>query len=629
MNISLVNRRSTDRNASVLAALLLATLCQFGLNPLPCQASDAALKAARMAERELIYSDLMYFSADAMEGRDTGSEQLTEAAQFLHHRLEEYGYTFPESEPDGFQEFVIPGKPALGENNKLIVSGAVENTWAVNEQFRTCSFGGSGEVNAPVVFCGYGIDDQENGFDEFAEIELKGKIALIMRRVPQQKKFGSPYVSKNGVMDAQRAGLRTKAQNAIDRGAVAILFVNDPTSAANDKDVLFPFGYGGTATFPELPIMQIKVETADILLKAGMGKTLAELETAIDEALKPHSAELKNVTVQMQTDIDLTELHAANVIGVLEPTVGNSNETIVLGAHYDHVGWGTTGSLAPGTNAIHNGADDNASGSIALLLLAKRLASLDIERKRRIVLIWFAAEEKGLLGSKHYVKKPIYPLDQTIAMLNLDMVGRMSDEKVTVFGVGSSDVWNGWLDPLEKKTELNFFREKKAFGPSDHASFYEKQVPVLHLFTGLHEDYHRPTDDLDEINIQGIQRIDDVLEGLVLELLRTPERPQYIEIKEWIRVGQHAGGRPNLGLIPYLESPDSPLLIQQVVDGSPAERAGLKPEDSIIEFNNQPVTNREQFWKQVDQSQPGETYPVKVLRDGEPVELSIKLGKPR
>ncbi|MBV07816.1 M20/M25/M40 family metallo-hydrolase [Rubinisphaera sp.] len=586
-------------------------------------------KTPIIEEEQQIFEDISYLASDAMEGRDTGSEQLQEVSEFLRNRLKKDGFTFPQAEDDGYQEFSIAGRPELGEQNKLQIEGIEKGELEIDKEFRVCAFGGNGAFTAPVVFCGYGIDDAENNFDEFAGIDLKGKVALIMRRVPKQKEYGSLYVNKQGIIDVNRAGLRSKMENAKERGAIAVLFVNDPLSTIKAGDDLFAFGYGGSAKPEEIPVFQITVSAANRLLQAGIGQELGAIEAQIDQQMKPLSQELPGIKLTGQADMDFSNTQTGNVIAVMEPRDADIRETIIIGAHYDHVGWGTYGSLAPGTNAIHNGADDNASGSVALLTLAERLAKQSGQLDRRVVFIWFAAEERGLLGSKHYVQAPLYPLQDTIAMINLDMVGRMADEKLTVFGVGSSQVWNPWLDDIEKNTELNFFREKKALGPSDHAPFYEKEIPVLHLFSGLHEDYHRPTDDVDEINIQGIRRTVDVLESLVMNLANASERPDYIENKAHIQVGRHAGGRPSVGITPALNAEVKGLQILNVIENSPAHEAGLQAGDVIVFAEDTQVNSRSDFWKLIDSSSAGDKISVRIQRDGETVETTIKLDNPR
>jgi len=635
--------RPTFRSLFGLLTLLLLVSSQPAIADTPQDPETATLQEPVLRipvvdEQEQLSRDLNFLAADALEGRDTGSPGMYEAAEHIRKRFREAGFVGPADLPSSFQTFQLPSPPELGDDNSLVVEMPTGNiNWQMEKEYIPCSFGGEGEFAGRVVFCGYGISDPDQNYDDFAGVDLKGKIALILRRVPGQTRPGSLYVRKNGQIDTNVAALRSKMNNAREQGAIAVLFVNDLFSTRDGKDELIAFGYGGSGGREEVPAAHITQNAADQLLRSGLGVSLEELDRSIEASLQPASAELNNLTLDGEFDLQFSKTEGVNVIAALEPADPENAETIVIGAHYDHVGWGRYGSLARGTEAIHNGADDNASGTVALLALADRLSAYRGKLPRRVVLIAFAGEERGLLGSKHYVEHPIYPLSETVAMLNLDMVGRMSDEKLTVFGVSSSSVWKPWLDEIEEQTELNFFREPKAFGPSDHAPFYEKKVPVMHLFTGLHEDYHRPTDDIDEINIDGISRTVDVLEGLTLRLAEADARPDYIENKAWIQVGNHAGGRPFAGISPDRNFAGAGLRIARIAQNSPADHAGLEPGDTIVSVRSADVDQRGFFdvrqradlWSIVDSVKPGQILELQFQRDNQTHSTNLKLGPPR
>ena len=619
------------RTQNIATLTLLAICCCISQSAAESNLKTNLINAAHQQDEAEILADLQFLASDERKGRDTGSPEILESAQFIHKKFQAAGLKSPQGMPDGFQRFPLSSKAKQGKEValKAVLEGKEDNL-LVDAEFRVCSFGGKGKVTGEVVFCGYGINDAKNNFDEFADVDLKGKIALIMRRVPRQKVHGSLYISKNGKIDTRKAALRAKIQNAQKQGAIAVVLVNDPTSTQGKKDALMAFGYGGSGGPKTVPVFHIKQKKANQLLQAGIGKTLTEIEIAIDEKLEPHSQLLKGVKIEAHADLITNSVEGFNVIGILEPEhADEKTETIVVGAHYDHVGMGGQGSLAPGSKAIHNGADDNASGTTALLELVRRITEKKEKLNRRIVFIAFSAEEKGLIGSKYYVANPLYSLSKTISMLNLDMVGRLADEKLTVFGVGSSSFWKPTLDEIEKSSQLNFFRETKAFGPSDHASFYAKQIPVLHLFTGLHEDYHRPGDDIEEVNVQGIRRTVDVLEYVVSELQKVPQRPDYIENKKWISVGRHAGGRSRLGLIPNLNSPVPGYALLSIVQNSPAHHAGLKTGDVIIEVNETKIETRKDLWKIVDSLKPKTILTINYRRNDEVIKTELKLGNPR
>ncbi len=261
--------------------------------------------------------------------------------------------------------------------------------------------------------------------------------------------------------------------------------------------------------------------------------TLEGLEQSIDHDLRPHSMELPGQSLSGEVLIEKGTLQVKNVVASIAGRGALAHESVVLGAHYDHVGMGGEGSLAPGTIEVHNGADDNASGTAVLLEVSRRIqeTASDSHSRRRIVFVAFTGEERGLLGSRHYVAHPRFALESTAAMINLDMVGRMNQRQLIVYGTGSSSYFNPALDRALEGLPVRLRRQVEAMGPSDHQPFFERHIPVLHLFTGLHNDYHRPTDDFEKINTEGMVWITDIVYRLVDDLAKAPVRPGYIAVK--------------------------------------------------------------------------------------------------
>jgi membrane-associated protease RseP (regulator of RpoE activity) len=317
-----------------------------------------------------------------------------------------------------------------------------------------------------------------------------------------------------------------------------------------------------------------------------------------------------------------------NVIGVLEGAGPRAEETIVIGAHFDHLGRGGVGSLAGASTEIHNGADDNASGTAGLLELARRLGSQKQPLPRRLVFIAFTGEERGLLGSQHYVGSPVFPLDKTIAMFNLDMIGRMEDHKLVVFGTGTSSRWNDLVDVFAARCGLTLSKKPEGFGPSDQAEFYGQQIPVLHLFTGTHPDYHRPSDDWERINAPGMAQIVDFLELLVLATAGTPERPDYLNVPGMASL-ERTGNRPYFGSIPEFGKEAEGYALQGVVSGGPAEKAGLKAGDVIVQLNSDRIGGLDDFDLALRKYSAGEQIEVTVLRNGQKISLKVTLATPR
>jgi len=330
--------------------------------------------------------------------------------------------------------------------------------------------------------------------------------------------------------------------------------------------------------------------------------------------------------------INRLEAQVKNVVGVVEGSGDLADETVIVGAHYDHVGRGGAGSRSPGSNEVHNGADDNASGTVALLELARRLAGArDANRpSRRLVFIAFTAEEVGLVGSARYTQEPLFPLEKTVAMFNLDMVGRLSENKLTVFGVQTAKQWEALLARQNEGIGLELALKPEGFGPSDHASFYAKQIPVLHFFTGTHADYHRPGDDWEKINIPGTQQIVDLVERLVLETARNPQRPEYVKVEGSAQITERPGSRPYFGSIPDLGSDKkNGLALTGVASGGPAEQGGVKAGDVIVQLGPHKIEGIDDFDLALRKFSAGDTVPVVVLRGNERLTLNVTLGKPR
>lgn len=635
-----------------------------------------------------ILEDVKYLASDELEGRGVGTKGLDLAADHIRNQFQKSGLNVTSVKGGAFQEFQMTTKTNLGSPNKLVFTDTTGKAreLTLGTEFTPMSFGGAGTVAGEIVFCGYGIDAPDQKYNDFDGVDLKGKIALIMRREPRQSHPQGNFTGQpHGV--SVHSSLTSKLSQATGRGATAVIFVDDPFSARDalkksretllkqyadltnktesflaipadqaemrekthkqlqetikvirdqekliqqgEPDTLTRFGYGGGDGSRSTPVLQIKRSVADELLKASLKTDLATLEAQIDQDLKPRSQVVTGSTASLQVSIDRVQATVKNVIGVLEGEGPLAQETVVVGAHYDHVGRGGAGSLAPGSSEIHNGADDNASGTALLMELSRRIGSRGTKLPRRVVFIAFTAEESGLIGSARYCQEPVFPLEQTVAMLNLDMVGRITDNKVTVFGTDTSPVWKTWLPDLGKKNKLDLAFKPEGFGPSDHSSFYAKKIPVLHFFTGTHNDYHRPSDDWDKINTLGMNHLADLMEELLLKTIEVPERPAYVAVQGNANPLRDAGRRPYFGSIPDFGSELPGYLLQGVSPGSPAEKGGLKGGDRIIQLGDKKVDNLEDFDLALRRHMAGETVKVTVVRNGANVEVMVTLEKPR
>lgn len=581
------------------------------------------------------------------------------------------------------------------ENNSLTFLGPPEKeggeprrlTLQLEKDFHTLALGGSGKVSgAPVVFAGYGITAKNEKYDDYEGLDVAGKVVIIIRREPQQN---NPHSAFNGTNPSQHAPFFRKIANANEHSAAAVIIVNDhftsnqqrageaktwmetankladlqaefrkqeqPTDEAlakhraevtklaeqlqasgerlkGDFDQIPGFmeaGQGSNAKNP--PVFFCQRAAIDPVLKS-LGTDLATLEKQIDEGPTPRSKVLDGWKADVQAEVLFKQADVANVVGVLEGEGPLADETIVIGAHYDHLGKGGPGSgslsSAPWTPDIHNGADDNASGTVSLLEVARRLAKAEKKPRRRLVFIAFTGEERGLIGSARYVREPRFPLENTVAMLNMDMVGRLLDNKLIVYGTGTATEFDPLIEELNKKHQFLLTKHPEGMGPSDHASFYSKKIPVFHFFTGTHNDYHRPSDDAERINVPGMRRIVDMVTEAALRIAETEKRPSYLEVKGSAQI-ERSGDRPYFGSIPDFAQGGEGYALMGVTKGSPAERGGLKSGDIIIKLGESKIGSLEDFDSALRKFKTGDKVPVTVKRGKEEVKLEVRLDAPR
>jgi hypothetical protein len=659
-----------------------------------------SLAAETAAESESrLRETVAHLASDDMEGRGVGTKGLDKAAEFLAAEFAKLGLKTDLFDGTPFQKFEVNVTVEMGppEQNRLVLLSPKADSGEpkrielkLGEAFNPLAAGGSGKFDGSLVFAGYGItadnlkrDGKDFTYDDYAGLDVKGKVVIILRKEPQQQDAASPFA---GVRTTQHALFNRKLTNAAEHGAAGVIFVNDGLelqmrrddarkvlgdvvtkladlgtkfkTAPADKqaelaaeiarlaeqagelnaransttDSPLPLhGAGDETTHGKLPVLFCSRGPIDELLKAALKKDLATLEMEIDDTLKPQSEVLEGWTAAGETKVVQIKAEVKNVVAVLEGEGPLADETIVVGAHYDHLGLGGAGSLAPWTTAIHNGADDNASGTATLLEIARRLTAAGQKPKRRIVFIAFTAEERGLLGSDHYVRNPRFALEKTVAMFNLDMVGRLKDESLAVYGTGTAKEFDPLVESLCKKYGFKLTKHPGGFGPSDHAKFYGKKIPVLHLFTGTHTDYHRPSDDTPKLNIEGMRRVTDMLVEIIQTTDAREERPAYIEIKRLERIAASDGDpsdRPYFGSMPAYPNPEKDgVLLELVSEGSPAAKAGLKGGDVLLQIGDAKTVTIEDFQGALTSHKPGDKVKVKVRRGKETVELEATLSR--
>ncbi len=586
-----------------------------------------------------IKNDVSFLAHDDQEGRSPGSKGIEAAADYIANQFQELGLKTAPGADGYFQKFEITGQPRLGESLDLIVQGPNDETLkgVSKTDFSALAIGVSGATeSAPIVFAGYGITAEKLDYDDYAGHDVKGKVVLIIRREPQQNDEKSPF---DGKKTSDFATFRHKATNAFQHGASMILVVNDLAGLGTEKDSLLSLGSAGSDTITKLPIVQLSRDFTDRILKVAGEPSLTELEQQIDQDLKPRTRELKGVSLSSRITIDRPSIETKNVVGVLEGSGPNAAETVVVGGHYDHLGRGglMSGSLAFLSSDIHNGADDNASGTAMVLEIARRLAARRDPLPRRVVFIAFSGEERGLLGSQHYVDHPLFPLDSTVMMVNFDMVGRLNDKnELTMIGTGTSPNSGVVVDALGQGAGLTIKTVSgmtDGFGGSDHQSFYAKNIPVLFAFTGIHTDYHRPSDDSERINYAGMARIADYMELLLLDVARRPQRPEFTRLAATKRTGTASqsastGMSVTLGVMPdYADEAKAGLKLSDVREGGPAAKAGIKGGDSIIGIGGKPIGTIYDYMESLGRYKPGDTVEVVVNRDGKEVKIAVELGK--
>lgn len=455
--------------------------------------------AAEIDSRRYL-SDIKQLTSKKMKGRGTGSPELDRAAHFLAKEFRKAGLR-PLERDRYLQPFPVSVKASAGSGNAFAYRAAgVRTELKIGEGFNPFSFSSTAAVKGQAVFAGYGITAPEYSYDDYAGIDVRGKIVVLLRHEPQEFDSGSVF---EGRVYTEHSQLFSKALNARAHGAAAILYVND--TANHGTDTLEKFISLPGPADAGVPFLQLSSEHVDKWFAAS-GRDFRTAQEEIDRSLKPQSfAFAASLEIDLKTDVQHISRDAHNVVGYLP---GATDEYIVLGAHYDHLGLGEQYSLAPEkAGTIHPGADDNASGVAGLLALARYFSSQP-RPARGVLFIAFAGEELGLLGSTHYVNHPLAPLNRAALMINMDMIGRMRDRKVMVGGAPAGSRYRQILDALGPKYGLDLdLSDTSVYGSSDHTSFKAKRVPTLFFFSGLHADYHRPTDTWEKIELGATVRL--------------------------------------------------------------------------------------------------------------------------
>lgn len=593
-------------NRYVLPLLLLVAIASRAQQlPPPPPHATADITAGELRHH------LSWLASDALEGRGTGTRGNTAAAEYIAREFERYGLAGTgASQVPYLQSFPVVTGVELDAGNALRAEAGGMTTTFSTDDFRPYAYSDNGSASGTVVFAGYGIAAPQSGHDDYAGLSIRGRIALVLGGAPA----GDAHADLGMFSSA-----RSKAMTAREQGAAAILIVQP------DADTLVPLEYDNAPSGSGIMLVSLRKSAADRMLRSA--------GVSVDTLAARAAAGMSHASLDLRTRMDLTTAvrritkQTSNVVGFLEGTDPQRRDTVfVVGAHYDHLGWGQDGSMYRGTEPqIHNGADDNASGTAGLLELAQYFASH--RTAHSLVFIAFAAEEMGVLGSSYWVSNPTRPLTDVAAMFNLDMIGRLSDSSraLTVNGSGTSPIWNRILAEADADSTFSLTLSPDGHGGSDQTPFYMKNIPVLFFFTGLHTDYHRPTDDADKINYAGEARVVRYVKDVITATDARPERPAFVRVKSTEE--RPRGYGVYVGTIPDFGAAVEGFKISGTSPGSPAEKAGLIAGDIITRFGETGIKNIYDYMNALSLHKPGEDVTVVVQRGEDTVTVVVKLVK--
>ena len=553
-----------------------------------------------------------FLSSDELKGRMTGTEGDSLAALYIRDRLQMAGL-----EPltgDGFQRFGVSDKVAAGKRNFLSVGGQSFDPEADISPF---SFSETAELTAEVVFAGYGlrISNDSINWDDYSDLDVKGLWVLLLRGDPEPNKSVSGFIPFNGDRD--------KAMLAKDMGAAGVFMVSGPV---NDNSDTFS-GLSNEAWPVGIPVLRIKRNVADRIL-SSKGKTTAGLETEINTSHKS-TGFATGVEVNAGSEVTVELSSTRNVVMVLNGEDENlKDEYLIIGGHYDHLGMGGSSSRAGDTVAVHHGADDNASGVAGFIEIAEKFALTDNGNRRSIIFAGFSGEESGLLGSKYFTENPPVDLSKVNAMINLDMVGRLSDSgSLQVGGIGTSPILKEMIVSLVDTNSIRLSLSEEGSGPSDHSAFYGKDIPVLFFTTGAHLDYHTPSDTWEKLNYPGMASVSDIVFNVAEKLANDESRLAFTEAgpkQEAVRTMRRQG--VTLGIMPdFAGNIKNGLRADLVTPGKPAAIGGMKKGDIITAINGKTINNIQDYMYRMGQLKHGETISIEILRNGKKEVLLIQL----
>lgn len=564
---------------------------------------DPAGTDAMPAER--IYADIAHLAAPELAGRGLGSQGLEDAGAFLEERLATLGLE-PAGDQGSFrQRFPVTTAMETGPQTRLHIAGKEIPSTALS----VLGFSKEGRAEGPMVLAGYGVVSPEHGLDDYASLDVRGKVVLVRRFAPELETL------KDAAVKRRLGDLHRKAFLARERGARALLVVDlPPTPSPRPADWAPPAEDALLKPEPEthgdagIPVV--------MLTRAAVAHVVAGLEAPGQKAA---------IQVHLEVGLVRKTTDAFNVVGRIPAGKPTRGGPLLIGAHYDHLGLGGRHSLAPDRREPHLGADDNASGTATVLEIARALYERRAELNRDVIVILFSAEESGLLGSTHYTRSHADGLTEALAMLNLDMVGRLRDSRLEVLGTDTAAEWLSLVPAACLAAGLDCKTGGDGHGPSDQAAFYAAGVPVLHFFTGTHADYHKPSDTPDRINAAGAAQIAHLVQDLAIALDAGPKLA-YRKSSPSPERGDARSFGASLGTIPdYGGPPDKRpgVLLGGVRAGGGADKAGMRRGDVLVRLGTSEIRSVEDLMFVLNAARPGQTVRAVVIRDGRPVDLDV------
>jgi hypothetical protein len=560
---------------------------------------------------ERIHRDIALLAAPTLGGRGLGTKELEQAGAYLEERLAKLGLEPAGDEGTFRQRFPVTTAIEISPRTRILIAGKEIPAAARS----VLGFSAEARAEGPVVLAGYGIVSPEHRLDDYAGLDVRGKVVLVRRFAPEVDGL------KDAAVKRRLGDLRKKAFLARERGAVALLVVDLPAAPSPR-----PADWQPPA---EAALLMPEPETPG---DAGIPVVMLG-RSAMAEVMKALEAPGREAEIRAQLDVSLMRktTDAFNVVGRIAAGRTKQGGPLIIGAHYDHLGLGGRHSLAPDRREPHVGADDNASGTATVLEIARGLQARRAELNRDVLVMLFSAEESGLLGSTHYTRARAEGLADALAMLNLDMVGRLRDNRLEVLGTDTAAEWLSLVPAACVASRLECKTGGDGHGPSDQAAFYAAGVPVLHFFTGSHADYHKPTDTADRINAAGAAQIARLVQDLAIALDAGPRLAYRKGSTSPVR-GDARSFNASLGTIPdYAGPPDKRpgVLLGGVRPGGGAEKAGMKRGDVLIRLGSSEIRSVEDLMFVLNSARPGQTVRGVVIRDGQPVNLDVTFEESR